>query len=242
VIIARASEIELDSGRNSGRCTGSCAHRGSPESIWCRGEDFQNGDSYILADFALPNHIICPRCHEGQFPDDAELDIENTQFSPGVRRMHALVGQQAPFEQGREQMKVLAGLDVTTKAVERVAEAIGEDLAGKERQEIQKAVQLDLPLVLGDPVPLLYVQMDEARRQPERQAARGSEARACAVADKSERSALQWNCRGCAKSDRLDLTRRKSHGSRPYHLAAKNPRAPECAYGLDPLERIPVPR
>ncbi len=46
----------------------------------------------------------CPHCHEGQFPADAELDIENTEFSPGVRRMHALVGQQAPFEQGREQM------------------------------------------------------------------------------------------------------------------------------------------
>jgi hypothetical protein len=105
-------------------------------------------------------YYLCPHCHEGQFPADAGLDIENTEFSPGVRRMHALVGQQAPFEQGREQMKVLAGLDVTTKAVERVAEAIGEDLAGKERQEIQKAVQLDLPLVLGDPVPILYVQMD----------------------------------------------------------------------------------
>ena len=105
-------------------------------------------------------YYLCPHCHEGQFPADAELDIENTEFSPGVRRMHALVGQQAPFEQSREQMKVLAGLDVTTKAVERVAEAIGEDLAGKERQEIQKAVQLDLPLVLGDPVPILYVQMD----------------------------------------------------------------------------------
>jgi hypothetical protein len=43
--------------------------------------------------------------------------------------------------------------------VERVAEAIGEDLAGKERQEIQKAVQLDLPLVLGEAV--LYWAQEE---------------------------------------------------------------------------------
>ena len=108
----------------------------------------------------LRPYYLCPQCHEGQFPTDAELDIENTEFSPGVRRMHALVGQQAPFEQGREQMKVLAGLEVTTKAVERVSEAIGEDLAARERKEIQRAVQLDLPLVLGKPVPILYVQMD----------------------------------------------------------------------------------
>jgi hypothetical protein len=108
----------------------------------------------------LRPYYLCPHCHEGQFPTDAELDIENTEFSPGVRRMHALVGQQAPFEQGREQMKVLAGLEVTTKAVERVSEAIGEDLAAREQKEIQRAVQLDLPLVLGEPVPILYVQMD----------------------------------------------------------------------------------
>jgi hypothetical protein len=75
-------------------------------------------------------YYLCPHCHQGQFPADAELDVENTEFSPGVRRMHALVGQQAPFEQGREQMNMLAGLEVTTKAVERVAEAIGEDLVG----------------------------------------------------------------------------------------------------------------
>jgi hypothetical protein len=51
-------------------------------------------------------YFLCAHCHTGQFPADAELDIEHTEFSPGVRRMHALVGQQAPFDHGREQMKV----------------------------------------------------------------------------------------------------------------------------------------
>jgi len=74
--------------------------------------------------------------------------------------MHALVGQEAPFDHGREQMKVLAGLEVTTKAVERTAEAIGRDIAQRHQQEIQRAVQLDLPMVVGEPIPMLYVQMD----------------------------------------------------------------------------------
>ena len=103
---------------------------------------------------------LCPHCHQGQFPADRELDIENTDFSPGVRRMQALVGQQAPFDHGREQMKVLAGLEVTTKAVERTAEAIGQDIAQCQQQEIQRAVQLDLPIVVSQPIPILYVQMD----------------------------------------------------------------------------------
>jgi hypothetical protein len=74
--------------------------------------------------------------------------------------MQALVGQQAPFDHGREQMKVLAGLEVTTKAVERGAEAIGEDIARRQQQEIQRAVQLDLPIVAGQLIPIMYVQVD----------------------------------------------------------------------------------
>ena len=105
-------------------------------------------------------YYLCPHCHTGQFPVDVELDIENTEFSPGVRRMQAVVGQEAPFDHGRQQMKLLADLEVTTKSVERTAEAIGEHVAAREQQEIQRAAQLDLPIVLGQPIPILYVQMD----------------------------------------------------------------------------------
>jgi hypothetical protein len=105
-------------------------------------------------------YYLCSHCHTGQFPADVELDIENTEFSPGVRRMQAVVGQGGPFDDGRQQMKLLADLEVTTKAVERTAEAVGEHVAAGEQEEIQRAVQLDLPIVVGQPVPILYVQMD----------------------------------------------------------------------------------
>ena len=105
-------------------------------------------------------YYLCPNCHEGQFPTDQELDIVHTEFSPGVRRMPALVGQQASFDHGREQMKLLAGLEVTTKSVERVAESIGEDIARQQQQEMDCAVQLDLPILIGEAMPILYVQMD----------------------------------------------------------------------------------
>jgi hypothetical protein len=107
-------------------------------------------------------YYLCPHCHAGQFPADVELDIENTEFSPGVRRMQAMVGQEAPFDHGRQQMKLklLADLEVTTKAVERTAEAIGADIAAREQDEIHRAVQLVLPIVMGKPIPFLYVQLD----------------------------------------------------------------------------------
>lgn len=108
----------------------------------------------------LRPYYLCAHCGVGQFPVDVQLDVENTEFSPGVRRMQAMVGQEAPFDHGREQMKVLAGLEVTTKSVERTAEAIGADIAQREQTEIHKALQLELPAVAGEPISVLYVQMD----------------------------------------------------------------------------------
>jgi hypothetical protein len=105
-------------------------------------------------------YYLCSHCHTGQFPADVELDVENTELSPGVRRMLATVGQGAPFDHGRQQMKLLADLEVTTKAVERTAEAIGEDIAAREQEQIQRAMQLDLPMVVGERVPVLYLEMD----------------------------------------------------------------------------------
>ena len=111
------------------------------------------------AEFLRPWYL-CPQCHHGQCPADAALDIAKADLSPGVRRMLALIGSEAPFDHGRRHVQLLAGLDVTAKAVERAAEAIGEDIAQGEQQRIRRAVQLDLPIIVGKSVPILYVQMD----------------------------------------------------------------------------------
>ena len=105
-------------------------------------------------------YYVCPACHQGQSPRDQELDVEGTEYSPGVRRMMAVVGSETSFKQGREQLQLLAGLEVTTKAVERQAEALGADLAAQEQEEIQRCLQLELPQVGGPEIPVLYVEMD----------------------------------------------------------------------------------
>jgi uncharacterized protein UPF0236 len=105
-------------------------------------------------------YYLCRHCHRGQFPADIELDIAHTEFSPGVRRMQAVVGQETPFDRGRQQLKLLADLEVTTKAVERTAEAVGEDIIARQQVEIQRAMQLDLPVIVEQSIPVLYTQMD----------------------------------------------------------------------------------
>jgi len=105
-------------------------------------------------------YYVCPHCGEGHSPRDRELNIEGQSCSPGVRRMLATVGSDASFEKGREQMEVLAGIEVTAKAVERHAEAIGADIEARQQSEIARAKQLELPAVAAPAMPILYIEMD----------------------------------------------------------------------------------
>jgi len=105
-------------------------------------------------------YYLCAHCGEGQFPIDDELDVHKTRKSPGLRRMLAAVGHEAPFERASRQMKLLAGVEVTAKEVERTAEAIGHEIAACERQARERAMQSDLPVIVGEAPAIFYVQMD----------------------------------------------------------------------------------
>jgi len=105
-------------------------------------------------------YYLCPHCHQGHSPLDRELDVEGVACSPGVRRMMAVVGSDASFQQGREQLQFLAGVEVTAKAVERHAEAIGADVEAGTQEEIRQAKQLELPAICAPAAPILYVEMD----------------------------------------------------------------------------------
>jgi len=105
-------------------------------------------------------YFVCPDCHAGQSPRDRELDVVGTECSPGVRRMMAMVGSECSFEGGRQHLEVLAGLEVTSKAVERQSEAIGGDIARRESDQMDRVIQLEFPEILGVAVPVLYIELD----------------------------------------------------------------------------------
>jgi hypothetical protein len=79
-------------------------------------------------------YYVCSACGKSQIPRDQELDILGTKFSPGLRRMMAVVGSETSFEKGSEQLEVLAGIEVLPKAIQTHAEAIGTDLAARLRE------------------------------------------------------------------------------------------------------------
>ncbi len=103
----------------------------------------------------------CEACGAGVIPKDRELDIVYTSFSPGVRRMMGQVGGKEAFDNGRKDLEVLAGLQVKTKAVERVSEALGEQIEQQNQQE-QKQILSGKVVCLGDQaqIPNLYVAID----------------------------------------------------------------------------------
>jgi hypothetical protein len=106
-----------------------------------------------------PYHL-CSHCSKGQCPVDCELDIAGLESSPGVRRMEAVVGSEMPFAPAREPMKILAGLEVPAKAIERASESIGAVIARQDQQEIDRAKQLVLPIVSKQTISKMYVLMD----------------------------------------------------------------------------------
>jgi hypothetical protein len=105
-------------------------------------------------------YYVCPDCHQGRSPRDRELEVEGSECSPAVLRMLALVGSESSFEQGREQLELLAGFTVTAKCVEPQAEAIGAEVEVQQQAHIRSAKQLELPARGGPVVPILYLELD----------------------------------------------------------------------------------
>ena len=103
----------------------------------------------------------CEGCGEGVIPKDRELDIVGTSFSPGVRRMMGQVGGKEAFKEGRKDLEVLAGLRVTTKAVERVSETTGQQIEQQNQREQEQILSGRVLPFLGEAaIAKLYVTID----------------------------------------------------------------------------------
>lgn len=113
-----------------------------------------------LVDEVNRAYYYCEQCGSGSSPKDEYLDIVGTSFSPGVRKMMGLVGGDEVFEKGKKFIQNLAGIDITTKAVERGAEEIGAEIRLQEERKIQDLWGEKTIVVYGTTIPIMYVAMD----------------------------------------------------------------------------------
>ena len=102
----------------------------------------------------------CPVCGASRYPGDEELDVVGTGRSPGLRRMMARAGSKETFKEGSEDLRIYAGIQVSAKDVERVAEKIGREVEGWQAGERALALAGGVESAAGDSVPVMYIAYD----------------------------------------------------------------------------------
>lgn len=103
----------------------------------------------------------CARCGHGVAPRDAELGVADASLSPGLRAMVARAGAAVPFARARELLAELAGVTLTTKRVERSAEADGATVAAAIATEAAAVLAGEVvPLAPDGPPAKLYIAID----------------------------------------------------------------------------------
>lgn len=103
----------------------------------------------------------CPSCGTTRFPGDEALDVVNTTRSPGVRRMMSRAGSNRTFKEAKEDLNIYAGITVSAKDVERVAEATGKEVEAWQKihqsTNLEKAAETE---TIASSIPLLYISYD----------------------------------------------------------------------------------
>jgi hypothetical protein len=108
----------------------------------------------VLGELTLERaYYHCTACNAGFCPRDRVLGLEGSSLSPALIRMVGTVGAMVSFAEGSELLRDLAGVTVEAKQVERIAEALGQEIATDERRVVEPVPDAEIP-------PTLYVGMD----------------------------------------------------------------------------------
>jgi len=127
------------------------------ESQGVRGKDLLT----ILGPVAYERSMFqCPGCGATRYPGDEALDVVGTTRSPGLRRMMARAGSQSTFKDGRDDLRIYAGVEVSAKDVERVAERTGQEMDAWGEQERQDLLRPDSSPEPNKDIPVMYVSYD----------------------------------------------------------------------------------
>lgn len=99
-------------------------------------------------------YFHCEKCGKGICPRDYALGMQGGTLTNGVLRMVGQVGAMVSFKEGHDLLSELAGIKVSSKQVEREAEALGREISQDERLVVSP------PDSVNPVVPTLYLGMD----------------------------------------------------------------------------------
>ena len=104
----------------------------------------------------------CRQCRHGVAPRDAELSVGQASMSPGLRTMTARAAAAVPFARAGGLLAELAGIALTTKRIERSAEADGAAASAAITAQADAICSRQIvPLPPPAPLPdMLYIAVD----------------------------------------------------------------------------------
>jgi hypothetical protein len=103
----------------------------------------------------------CTDCGHGVVPRDDELGVAHASLTPGLAAMVDRAAAAVPFAKGRDLLAELAGIELSTKRVERCAEGDGKTAAAAiDTHAAAVATGEVVPLGPATPVAKLYVAVD----------------------------------------------------------------------------------
>lgn len=138
----------------------------------------------------------CPHCKTGFCPRDRAMGLEGRSLSPAVTRMVGTVGALVSFQEGSDLLAELSGVKVGAKQVERTAEALGEEISQRERQDVEPEASEAPPTLYlgidGTGIPMRAAELaGRAGKQPDG-SAKTREVKLCTV----------WSAEGRDNEDR----------------------------------------
>lgn len=94
-------------------------------------------------------YFHCAPCGRGFFPRDRALGLSDSTLTPAVTRMVGAVGATMSFEEGRQLLHELAAITLDARTVQRIAEALGAEIARDERTVVEPTAPSAPTLYLG---------------------------------------------------------------------------------------------
>jgi hypothetical protein len=131
-------------------------------------------------------YFHCKHCESGFCPRDRALGLEGGSLSPHVLRMVGIVGARVSFEEGHELLEELAGVDVSTKQVEREAERLGREIVQDEKTVVEPEAERGLPSTLylgldGTGIPMRKEELEGRDGKQEDGTSKTREVKLCTV-------------------------------------------------------------
>lgn len=84
-------------------------------------------------------YYLCPTCHQGSYPLDAQLGLRPNALSAELTRLAAMTGVQLPFGTGRDLLESLTLVSISDQAMGKATRQIGEKVVAEEQAWQEKA-------------------------------------------------------------------------------------------------------